>query len=501
VGNAGPAQRSPNLAAIIQEIVNRSGWSSGNALALFVNGSGTRVAVAHNQNPAAAPLLHVEWMVNQAPVVNAGSDQTITLPAGANLDATVSDDGKPTPPALTYAWSQDSGPAGGTATFATPSAEDTGVTFNLDGVYDLRLTVSDGDLSNSDVVRVTVQPEPPNQAPVVNAGSDQTITLPAGASLDATVTDDGKPTPPSITYTWSQTGGTGVATFATPSAEDTTVTFSQADTYTLRLTASDGALSGFDELIVTVNSQPPTNVLEIRVSANPDDAEETTANVVQRGDGDLDMMNDSNGNKLVVGTRFLGVAIPQGATITNAYLQFQADEAHSVATNLTIRGQAADNPSTFSTTNGDLSSRPTTAASQAWTVDPWLAVGDAGPAQRSPNLAAIIQQIVSRPGWASGNALVLLVTGSGQRVAVAHNQTPAAAPLLHIEWTTGSAASTYRVPSVGVRPSQAFADANAIDRIASFPRAGVWRLLFTFIFLGTVAAGIVSSARPARPAR
>jgi hypothetical protein len=35
--------------------------------------------------------------VNQAPVVNAGPNQTITLPASANLDGTVSDDGLPTP--------------------------------------------------------------------------------------------------------------------------------------------------------------------------------------------------------------------------------------------------------------------------------------------------------------------------------------------------------------------------------------------------------------------
>ena len=34
----------------------------------------------------------------------------------------------------------------------------------------------------------------PNQAPVVDAGTDQSITLPQGAALDATVTDDGKPT-------------------------------------------------------------------------------------------------------------------------------------------------------------------------------------------------------------------------------------------------------------------------------------------------------------------
>ncbi len=40
--------------------------------------------------------------------------------------------------------------------------------------------------------------QPVNQPPVVNAGVDATITLPATASLDGTVTDDGLPNPPGV---------------------------------------------------------------------------------------------------------------------------------------------------------------------------------------------------------------------------------------------------------------------------------------------------------------
>jgi hypothetical protein len=49
----------------------------------------------------------------------------------------------------------------------------------------------------------------------------------------------------------------------------------------------------------------------------------------------------------------------------------------------------------------------------------------------------IIQAIVDRPGWASGNALVILITGSGKRVAESFNGLPAGAPLLHVEYSTG----------------------------------------------------------------
>ena len=44
--------------------------------------------------------------VNQAPQANAGSDQTVILPASANLSGTITDDGLPNPPnTVTVAWS------------------------------------------------------------------------------------------------------------------------------------------------------------------------------------------------------------------------------------------------------------------------------------------------------------------------------------------------------------------------------------------------------------
>jgi uncharacterized protein YjiK len=387
---------------------------------------------------------------NQAPVVDAGPDQAITLPANATLDGTVSDDGLPNPPgAVTTTWSMTSGP--GTVTFGDASAVDTTASFSVDGTYVLSLTASDSELSTPDELTVTVNPVPNNQPPSVSAGLDQTITLPANATLDGTVSDDGLPNPPgAVTTTWSKTSGPGTVTFGNASAVDTTASFSVDGVYVLRLTADDGDATPFDELTVTVNPAT-TQSLDIRVSVGADDAEQRTDNTVVLGNADLDMMIDGTEANSVVGTRFRAVTIPPGASITSAYLQFQAAAVHSVATSLTIRGHAADNASVFTTVNNDLSSRPTTTASAAWTVDPWLAVDAAGAAQRSPSLTGIIQQIVSRPGWASGNSLVLLVTGSGTRVARSQNSLMGvAAPLLHVEWAAGG----NQPPSVGAGPDQ-----------------------------------------------
>jgi len=80
-----------------------------------------------------------------------------------------------------------------------------------------------------------------NQAPTVNAGVDQAVILPASASLDGTVSDDGLPPGSTLTTTWSQLSGPGTVTFANANAVDTTASFSAAGTYALRLTATDSA--------------------------------------------------------------------------------------------------------------------------------------------------------------------------------------------------------------------------------------------------------------------
>jgi hypothetical protein len=96
-------------------------------------------------------------------------------------------------------------------------------------------------------------PKKTNQAPSVNAGPNQSVTLPSSANLNGTVTDDGLPSPPnSMITTWSKASGPGSVTFGNAAAVDTTASFSQSGTYVLRLTANDSVLQSFDEITITV---------------------------------------------------------------------------------------------------------------------------------------------------------------------------------------------------------------------------------------------------------
>jgi hypothetical protein len=154
-------------------------------------------------------------------------------------------------------------------TFDDASAIDTTASFSTGGVYVLRLTANDGGAPDVyDEVTITV-----NQAPIVEAGHDQIITLPDSAILDGTVTDDGLPDPPALFTVWSKVSGPDVVTFADANAINTTASFSTAGVYVLRLTANDGSAPDvYDEVTITVSPTPPQNVwlpLILKSPTNP----------------------------------------------------------------------------------------------------------------------------------------------------------------------------------------------------------------------------------------
>lgn len=61
VGERGADQETPNLASIVQAAVSRPGWSADNALAILIDGAGTRVAESRDSGVATSPLLHIEF--------------------------------------------------------------------------------------------------------------------------------------------------------------------------------------------------------------------------------------------------------------------------------------------------------------------------------------------------------------------------------------------------------------------------------------------------------
>ena len=86
---------------------------------------------------------------NKAPVVDAGSDKIIFVNK-VSLNGSVKDDGLPQGSELGIKWSVVSGP--GDVSFSSENSAKTTATFSLDGVYELRLTGDDGDLTSNDKI-------------------------------------------------------------------------------------------------------------------------------------------------------------------------------------------------------------------------------------------------------------------------------------------------------------------------------------------------------------
>jgi hypothetical protein len=103
---------------------------------------------------------------------------------------------------------------------------------------------------------------PPNQPPVVNAGSSQTITWPAMATLNGSVSDDGLPNG-QLTILWQKVTGPGTVAFTAAEQPVTTASFSAPGDYILILIADDGALNNHALVAIQVNGTvlaAPSNV-------------------------------------------------------------------------------------------------------------------------------------------------------------------------------------------------------------------------------------------------
>ena len=189
------------------------------------------------------------------------SQNSTTLPANIiSLTGKITDDGLPVGGALSFQWSEVSGPA--QVTFSNPAGGSTQAVFAVAGTYVLKLAVSDSQLTGSGTVSVVVNPAGTNQPPVVSITADNSaITLPTNSvTLSGAVTDDGLPGGP-ISTQWSQVSGPGTASITQVTSTSVKVVFPVAGVYTIKLTASDGQLSGSATINITVTTaggnQPP----------------------------------------------------------------------------------------------------------------------------------------------------------------------------------------------------------------------------------------------------
>jgi hypothetical protein len=226
--------------------------------------------------------------VNQPPVADAGSDQSVNEGATVTLDGTGSSDPDDDP--ITYQWSVPAGitlssTTASQPTFTAPEVEE-------DTDYTFTLVVNDGtEDSTPDQVTVTVKDVvEENQPPVADAGSDQSVNEGATVTLDGTGSSDPDDDP--ITYQWSVPAG---ITLSSTTASQPTFTAPEVDEdtdYTFTLVVNDGTEDSTpDQVTVTVKDvveedQPPV------ADAGTDQSVNEGATVTLDGTGSSDPDDD-----------------------------------------------------------------------------------------------------------------------------------------------------------------------------------------------------------------
>ena len=242
-------------------------------------------------------------------------------------------------------------------------------------------------------------------------------------------------------------GGVSVGTVTETCHEDTGL--SPLTEYVCNVGACDAA-GNCSEKSAEISVTTPDEVFEISISVSgcDDDAREQTA------DGSVDMTDvllrmGADGN-YPVGIRFADTGIPQGAVISEVYIEFETGDPHASATTrsrnarvaapgpndasaaFVITAESSGNAAVFSSDPYDISGRSLSSVSLPWDISsPWTT----GEKYRTPDIAPLLQEIADRQDWNSGNAVAFVISGMGQRyVKSCDAGEPSAAPMLRVRY-------------------------------------------------------------------
>ncbi len=189
---------------------------------------------------------------------------------------------------------------------------------------------------------------------------------------------------------------------------------------------------------------PQTGTLVYDINTSNNDAEEeTSTGIMDLTSSDLELVDESGTDNQLVGLRFTNIHLPTDAIITDAYIQFTADNDNTDLTNLEIHSELNASSLEFTDVDFNISSRTTSAAMVPWNDVPvWdnSSIGMAGPDQATPNISPLITEVLSLPDWNILSPITFIITGSGEREAESFDGT--AAPQLIIEYELQNLSNT-----------------------------------------------------------
>jgi type IV pilus assembly protein PilY1 len=405
---AGESLTTPDMSDVVQEIYDRSGWHHGNSMAFMFMRNGNTWDSSHHR--------------------------TVDSSAGS------------TPPKLRIYYDT----SGGTA-----SAQQTvGMRFQSVQIpqgatitsASLEFEVNDASSATTDLV---IQGEDIDDSPAFTTTANDitnrtTTTSSVAWSVDNWTTPDAKDSTPDLSTVVQEIvnrsgwcGGNDMTFIISGTGQRSATSYdgTAGDAPLLRIT--------YDTSSIPDGSGCMNSTYTKTVSDSSDDAEERLSDhSVNTASDDLDLVDD--GGDQAIGVRFRNLDIEQGATVLSATLEFQVRDAGTGDIDLSIWGEDVDNASTYSATSNNISSRTKTSASVSWSSVSDPAVGDK---LDSPDVTSIVQEVIDRGTWASGNDLAFIIeksSGAGKRTVESFDglSSGAAKLTVQVQWNTGGTSTT-----------------------------------------------------------
>jgi len=317
VANAGPDQTVSSLSLVTLDGSSSFDAESGSLTYSWSmttpSGSKAELAITNPEHPSFTPDLDGEYIIllsifdgkdnsevdtviitvntpNVAPVANAGSYQPVDTLSLVTLNGSASSDSDGD--SLLFTWNMTP-PSGSSAVLNTSAPENPSFTPDIDGEYEISLSVFDGE-DNSAVDTVIITAKTANIAPIANAGSYQPVDTLSLVTLDGSASSDEDGD--ALNYSWSMTTPiNSIAELDNKTSEKPSFTPDIDGEYQISLSVSDGKdNSALTDTVTITASTPKEPNLPPVANAGPDQSVDTLSIVTLDGSAS----SDEDGNAL-----------------------------------------------------------------------------------------------------------------------------------------------------------------------------------------------------------
>jgi hypothetical protein len=341
VGATQHAEVLGNIAGVNNPAIKFTYYQSGGHAGAWINAYDTghiTKTVNGGGSFTANPNLY-EWFlsktraINTAPIANAGTTQSVTLPLNT---VTLNGSGTGTNGAIisTRAWTKISGPAG--ETIVTPGSAATIVNSLSQGVYVFMFTVTDNHgLTASSQVTVQVV-----AAPVAIPGPSQTITV-TSTVLDAA--GSYSPNGSITAYSWQQLSGPAATIVNANSVTPLVSNMVLGSSYSFELTVTDiaGASGSAVTAVTVLNATLPVTFVYFKGQASGSGNQLSWATATELNNDYFSVERSTDG------VRFEAIARITGAPNSNSIVQYNYTDTKTLSGNTYYRLKQVDKDGRF----------------------------------------------------------------------------------------------------------------------------------------------------------